>query len=151
MKTASPAPWTDAQRAHLALRLTLGLNLAAHGVVRIGHAGAFADALVRDFQATILPAWTVRPFGLVLPFVELLLGLAVILGLRLRAALAAGALLIAALMVGLCLKEAWEIVGVQLVYALLYFILASRAADARLVIGDLLQEKQGSAALARAS
>ncbi len=151
MKPANPAPWTDAQRAHLALRLTLGLNLAAHGVVRIGHPGAFADALVRDFQATILPALVVRPFGVVLPFVELLLGLAILLGLRLRATLTAGALLIAALMVGMCLKEAWEIVGVQLVYALLYFILASRAADARLVVDELLAEKRGSAALARAS
>jgi len=131
-------PFTDAQRAHLVLRLTLGLNILAHGVVRVGHPFAFAEALVHQLEKTVLPAWTIRPFALALPFAELLVGLAIVAGLRLRTALTAGGLLIAALTVGVCLNQDWEVAGLQLLYALAYFTLSSRAADARCTVDALL-------------
>ncbi|MDF2696998.1 MAG: hypothetical protein K0S65_5381 [Labilithrix sp.] len=112
--------FTDAQRAHLVLRLTLGLNILAHGIVRVGHPVAFADALVHQLEKTLLPAWTIRPFALVL-----------------RTALTAGGLLIAALTVGVCLNQDWEVAGLQLLYALAYFTLSSRVAEARCTVDEL--------------
>lgn len=132
--TAGALAWTDAQRAHLILRVTLGLNIATHGLARIGHPAAFADALVRDFQTTWLPAWSVRAFALPLPFLELAVGLAVLIGLRTRAALAVGGAMIAALTFGACLRESWEIAGLQVVYALAYYVLAARAGDLRFAV-----------------
>jgi thiosulfate dehydrogenase [quinone] large subunit len=136
--------WTDGELAHLVLRLTLGLNIAVHGLVRVGHAGAFAASLVHDFQATVLPAWSVEAFGFALPFLELTVGVAIVIGLKLRATVFAGAALMAALMLGTCLRQAWDIAGIQLVYALTYFVLLSRAADARLTVDELVA-KRGSA------
>ncbi len=133
--TSAVASFTDAQLAHLVLRVTLGLNMAAHGAVRVGHVSDFAAALVRDFSATVLPSWSVSAFATVLPFAELAIGVGILAGVRLRATLTAGGLLLAALMFGSCLRQAWEIVGIQLIYALTYYVLLTRAADARLVLG----------------
>lgn len=143
MRSHVPTPWTDAQRAHLVLRLTLGANILVHGLVRIAHPGAFADATVRDFAQTPLPEWLVHLFALTVPPAELLIGLGVLLGLWLRSAVMLGGLLIAALMFGTCLRQAWEIAGIQLIYALAYYILAIRASDARLGLDGLLTAPSG--------
>ncbi|APR76118.1 Hypothetical protein A7982_01465 [Minicystis rosea] len=145
MSAAVRSPWTDAQRAHLGLRLTLGVNLAAHGLARVGHAGAFAEGLVRDFQSTWLPGWSVSAFALGLPFVELVIGVLVLVGLRTRAALFAGSAVITALTFGSCLRQAWEMAGAQLVYALAYYVLAARAGDLRLTVDGWLAETRGDA------
>ena len=134
--------WTDAQRAHIVLRVTLGINIAVHGLVRVAHSGSFAEGMVRDFASTPLPGWSVWAFGAVLPTAELVIGLAVLLGAKLRAALFLGALLIAALMLGTCLRQQWEVAGIQMLYALIYFVLATRADDARFSIDALLASGQ---------
>ncbi|MCE9669002.1 DoxX family membrane protein [Myxococcus stipitatus] len=128
----------DRQLAHGVLRLVLGLNILTHGLVRVAAPGAFADSLVQGFTGTPLPEWTVRPFALVLPFVELAVGLLILLGLRLRLALVAGGALIAMLTFGESLRQQWNTVGLQLLYALAYFVLLSRASDARLTLDGLL-------------
>jgi thiosulfate dehydrogenase [quinone] large subunit len=94
--------------------------------------------MVRDFASAPLPAWSVWAFGAVLPTAELVIGLAILLGAKLRAALFLGALLIAALVLGTCLRQQWELAGVQMLYALIYFVLAARAGDARCSIDGLL-------------
>lgn len=133
--TANRGSWTDAQLAHLVLRLTLGLNIAVHGLSRIAHPMAFAEATVRDFEKTWLPALAVKLFALCIPFLELAVGAAVALGFRLRVALTAGGLLMAALTFGTCLRQAWEIAGLQLIYAMAYFFLLRHASDARGALG----------------
>jgi thiosulfate dehydrogenase [quinone] large subunit len=142
--TAAPdgaKTWTDTARAHLVLRFTLGLNILAHGLVRIGHASSFSAAMVRDFQGTALPGWSVGPFAMSVPFVETAVGLAMLLGLRLRAALMVGGLVIAALTFGTCLRQAWEIAGAQIVYALAYAWLAQHASSARLTVDELCSRR----------
>ncbi|HET9626774.1 MAG TPA: DoxX family membrane protein [Kofleriaceae bacterium] len=131
---APRAPWTDAQLAHLALRIVLGLNIATHGAVRLPDLGVFVDKTAAGFAKTPLPAPLVIGFLYATPIVELVLGLAMLLGVRLRITLFAGALMIGALTVGMSLQQQWEIVGLQLIYALAYFILIARAADARLTV-----------------
>jgi|APLak6261679142_1056127.scaffolds.fasta_scaffold00011_9 thiosulfate dehydrogenase [quinone] large subunit len=131
----NPNPkWTDAERAHAVLRLTLGLNIAIHGLVRVGHPLEFADALVAGFSQTPLPALSVKAFAVGLPFLETAIGLAVLLGWRFRAALMLGGVVLASLTAGACLKQDWEIAGLQLIYALVYFALTLRAGDLRLAL-----------------
>lgn len=110
--------------AYTLLRLTLGLSIAIHGAARIGHGVAqFAMGPDRDFASTILPTWMVHPFALGLPFLEATIGALLILGLLTRAALVLGALLMAVLVFGTTLREQFVIVGIQLIYALIYFVL----------------------------
>lgn len=125
----------DRQLAHLGLRVVLGLNIAVHGLVRLPAPMTFADKLTAGFSETLLPATLVYPIAVAIPFVELAIGLAVLVGFRLRAALLGGLGLMGLLTVGVCLQQRWEVAGLQLVYALVYWVLLANASDARWTLG----------------
>jgi thiosulfate dehydrogenase (quinone) large subunit len=113
----------DRRLAYLLLRLTLGINILLHGVVRLPALGAFAEGTVQQFADTPLPAVAVRLFGVSLPFLETAIGLLLIVGLWTRWALVAGGLLIAALVLGTALRSDWETLSIQMIYAIIYYLL----------------------------
>ncbi len=116
----------DQALAYALLRLTLGITIFLHGTNRIEHGiQNFAAAMNKDFAATILPRLLVHLFGLTLPFFEAAVGALLMVGLLTRMALVVGALLMAALVFGMTLREQFIVVGVQLIYAAIYFILLS--------------------------
>jgi thiosulfate dehydrogenase (quinone) large subunit len=118
--------WSDQALAYTLLRLTLGVTIFVHGANRILHGVQnFAAGMDKDFAGTILPALMVHLFGLTLPFFEAVVGALLIIGLLTRAALLVGALLIAVLVFGTTLREQFMIVGIQLIYAAIYFVLIS--------------------------
>jgi thiosulfate dehydrogenase [quinone] large subunit len=120
----------DRRLAYLLLRLTLGINMLLHGAVRLPALGAFAAGMVQQFADTLLPAMAVRLFGLVLPFMETAIGLLLIVGLWTRWTLIAGGLLIAALVFGTALRSDWETLSIQMLYAIIYYLLlAERTSD----------------------
>jgi thiosulfate dehydrogenase [quinone] large subunit len=120
----SPRLPSDEAVAYALLRLTIGVTMLVHGANRIARGPEqFAAGMVRDFAATILPAFQVHLFGLSLPFIEAALGVLLILGLLTRWALVVGALLMIALVFGTTLREQFVTVGIQLIYAAIYFIL----------------------------
>jgi thiosulfate dehydrogenase [quinone] large subunit len=110
----------DRALARALLRLTLGINLLVHGLVRVPRLTAFAGAMVRDYGPTFLPSQLVHWFGLALPFAEALLGALIALGLWQRSALAAGALLMLILVFGTALLQRWDTLTQQMVYSLIY-------------------------------
>ncbi len=128
------SPLTDAQRAHLGLRLVLGLNIFMHGAVRFGHLSKFVDGVVQGFATTALPAGFVLGFAYAIPFLEVAIGALVLAGFRFREATLAGFALIAALTFGTCLREQWDIAGLQLIYALAYFALTLHASHLRYAV-----------------
>jgi len=67
-------PWNeDISRAYVLSRVTLGLNICLHGVVRlIKGLHSFAESLVPLFAKTPLPSWIVYDFLYVLPILEAL-------------------------------------------------------------------------------
>jgi len=114
----------DITRAYVLLRVTLGLNICLHGVVRWSKGlHSFAESLVPLFAKTPLPPWSVFDFGYVLPILEALVGAAVLFGLQTRRALQAGSILMMVLMFGSSLREDWSTVGIQLTYSVVYCIL----------------------------
>ena len=110
----------DRRLAYAMLRFTLGLSIFMHGLVRLPHLSAFADATAKLFVNTPLPAFTVRAFALGLVFGETAVGLLVLLGLWTRWALFLGALTMAALVFGTALRSDWNTLAIQLLYALIY-------------------------------
>jgi uncharacterized membrane protein YphA (DoxX/SURF4 family) len=58
-----------------------------------------------------------------LPWLEALIGLLILCGAFTGIALVAGALLIAVLTFGSTLHQDWDVTGLQLIYAAVYFIL----------------------------
>lgn len=118
-------PWNgDISRAYVLLRVTLGLNICLHGLVRWTKGlHSFAESLVPLFAKTPLPPWSVFDFGYVLPILETLVGAAVLFGLQTRRALQAGSILMLVLMFGSSFREDWPTVGIQLTYSVVYCIL----------------------------
>ena len=123
---------TDAQLAYAIFRVTLGINILIHGLGRILGPGAreFAAKTGAEFGGTPLPAGLVHLFLVVLPFAEATVGALVTLGLFTRWALAVGGLMITALVFGTALRSEWNTVGIQMIYAIVYYLLlANRRYD----------------------
>ena len=114
---------TNDQLAFVLARITIGINLLIHGVVRIPKLTKFVAHVTDGFKETYLPHFVVLPFAYALPFIELILGLLLVLGLKTRWASAAGSILIAILIFGTSLQEDWALVGSQMIYAIFFFIL----------------------------
>lgn len=119
---------TDGEAGYALLRVTLGLNILLHGVTRlVSGPSAFADSLVKAFTGSLMPEVLVRPFALGLPFAETLVGALLLVGLLTRQVLAAGGLLMLALVFGTALRGEWETLGVQMLYVGLYSALLGTA------------------------
>ncbi|RKG93775.1 MauE/DoxX family redox-associated membrane protein [Corallococcus terminator] len=129
---------TDGEAGYALLRVTLGLNILLHGVLRlVGGPGAFADSLVKAFTGSLMPSALVRPFALVLPFAETLVGALLLVGLLTRPVLAAGGLLMMALVFGTALRGEWETLSVQMLYVGFYAALLGTARFNRLSLDRL--------------
>jgi thiosulfate dehydrogenase [quinone] large subunit len=110
--------------SYAVLRLTLGITFLFHGVTRFVNGwSAFAEQMVQSFQHTFLPDFLVRPFALCVPPVEALLGTLLCLGLFTRWTLIAGGLWMMALVFGTTIRDDYPTVAIQLLYALLFFVL----------------------------
>ena len=115
--------------AYLLLRIAMGINLLGHGMVRIPKLQAFSDAMVAMMSKGSLPVALVKPWMMVLPFIEFGIGLLLIIGLFTHRALLAGATLIIILLFGCSTIENWEAMGIQMIYAIFFYILLMREAD----------------------
>jgi thiosulfate dehydrogenase [quinone] large subunit len=121
----SHAGFGDATWAYTILRLSFGANIMLHGVSRLlaGHA-AFLAYLTHYFEKTpAVPASLLPAFATVLPFAETGLGVLLIVGLWTRFALIAGGLVMTGLVIGTNLAQDWNVAGLQLIYAFLYYYL----------------------------
>lgn len=110
-------------QAYALLRIALGVNFLAHGLVRLPKLAGFANGIAESFADTILPQPAVLAFGYVIPIAETVLGLLLVIGLLSRYTLIASFLLMIALIFGSCLLENWETVGLQVVYTVVLFLL----------------------------
>lgn len=116
---------SDGVWGYTILRLTFGANIMLHGLSRIfaGHA-AFLAYLSHYFEkAPLIPSSMLPAFATVLPPVETALGILLVLGLWTRFALIAGGLVITVLAIGTNLAQDWNVAGLQLIYAFLYYYL----------------------------
>lgn len=121
----------DIAIAYLLLRMTIGLNIFMHGLSRLLMGlTVFADSLVPMFAKTFLPGWSIYAFGLVLPWLETVLGLLLLLGFRTRIGLVGSSALIFVLTFGTSIRQDWNTAGSQLIYAAIFAcLLAYREGD----------------------
>jgi thiosulfate dehydrogenase [quinone] large subunit len=116
---------SDGSLAYGLFRFTFGLNIMLRGVVRIAIGlPAFQTYMLTQFKdVPVMPPAFLIPFAAVLPFVETLIGLCILVGFQTRAALIAGALMIAGLTFGTMLRQDFTIAWLQLDYAIAFFLL----------------------------
>jgi thiosulfate dehydrogenase (quinone) large subunit len=111
--------------AYALLRLTMGINFAGHGIIRLTVVGLsqFAHGTAEHLTKSPLSISFMVAFLYVVPIIEALVGIALIFGIFTRVALVTGALLIAALTLGVTANQQWDTAGLQLTYALIVFVL----------------------------
>lgn len=133
----------DCQLAYLVFRLTLGINILVHGGGRIFGPGAesFATTTAAEFTKAALAPGLVHAFLFVVPFAELVLGVLTTLGLFTRWALTLGGLLITALVFGTAMRSDWTTVGVQMIYAITYYLLLVNRSANRYSVDGLLERR----------
>ena len=122
----SAATPRDHKLAYLLLRVLTGLNFFGHGFARIftgTHLPAFAQGLVKSMAGTPLPAGLVLATGYAVPVVELVVGVLLLLGIGVRSGLIVAFALMFVLMIGITLKQDWNVAGQQLQYGLILAVL----------------------------
>ena len=127
----------DLGLAHSILRVTLGINIALHGIQRFPHYASFVNGVVHQFGG-VLPEVLVRPYAAAIPAAEALIGVLLIAGLASRVALVAGAVLMASLTFGTALRGEHEVLAEQLGYELTYFALNATVAWNRFSLDALV-------------
>jgi thiosulfate dehydrogenase [quinone] large subunit len=141
--TILPPNDRDKATAYVLLRITLGTNIAMHGVSRvIAGPAAFSSTLTTQFAASPLPQPIVHAFGQGLPWIEGLFGLLLLIGLRTRAALIGGALLMLVLTFGSSLVQDWQAASTQLLYSAIYAALLFLLRFNRWSVDALLEHKK---------
>lgn len=115
--------------AYTLLRVAMGVNLIGHGAVRIPKLESFSDWMVSSMDKGWLPEVLVKPFAIVLPFAEFIIGLLLIIGLFTYRMSIAGAILIILLLLGSSTIENWEAMGIQMIYVIFYYLLIVRITD----------------------
>ena len=115
---------SDKSLAYALLRLSLGINFAGHGLIRI-HNGvaAFARTTTEHLAKSPLPSGLTCVLSYAIPFIEALLGLTLILGVFTRISLATGAIFMMLLTIGVTANQQWDIAGQQLLYSVVFFFL----------------------------
>lgn len=93
------------------------------------------------FQAvlSLMHADLVRGFANTLPWAEAVIGLLILLGAATRPALISGALMMAVLTFGASLLQDWNVAGVQMIYAVVYFLLLAFAEHNQWSIDGLVE------------
>ena len=123
--SSQASPRSDAVIAYGLLRLTFGINIMLHGVSRLlAPPGAFLAYLNHYFEKTpLMPPAMLPPFAVILPWAETIFGALLLFGFATRIALIGGSLTLAALAFGTNLAQDWNIAGLQLIYAIVYYFL----------------------------
>jgi thiosulfate dehydrogenase [quinone] large subunit len=126
------------------LRLAIGMSMLIHGAGRFAKIPAFAAQTVKMFAGSPLPAWAVDGFARITPFVEFAIGLSVLLGLATRWGLTLGGMWMVVLIFGSTLIEKYDIVGIQLIYSLIFFQLLMHLEHNAISLDALIARRRGS-------
>lgn len=111
----------NVQIAYFLFRLTIGVNMFFHGLMRpLTGLSAWVESQAASFADTYLPMPLVHAFLSSLPFYEIALGTLLILGLFTRWATIGGAIMMLALLYGNTARQDWGTAGNNMHYTL-YF------------------------------
>ena len=120
------------------LRAAIGISMLIHGLGRLPDLSAFILATVKLFSGSPLPAFAVAAFARVTPPVEAVIGFLVLFGFATRLGLTLGGLWMVVLIFGSALIEKYDIVGLQLIYSLIFFHLLQHLDQNTLSIDALI-------------
>lgn len=132
----------DLEIGYSILRFTLGINILLHGLTPLTNLDSFVAGLLQSFAKTPLPPQGVHLFALVAPFAQTVVGLLLTFGLLTRFALISGGLVMTALVFGTALRGDGPGLGIQMLYAVIYYLLLAGRTSNRFSIDRLRQKRE---------
>ncbi len=123
-------------------RLPIGLSMLGHGIVRLPKLQSFAKGMQDSFAQSYLPSTLVYIFGLILPILELLVGIFIIFGLFTRIGLIGGLIIISMLVFGSSAIENWNAISSQLIHGLYLALLLYYIDNNSTSIDQLIKKNQ---------
>ena len=128
--------------AYLSMRLTLGFVFLFYGVGKLQTGmTSFGQGLEKDFASTWLPTRAVYVFGVLLPFLEVMVGVLLVLGFLRFFTLAFAGSLVVILTSGLAISGNPGGVAHNLIYALLIFLLLRHFDDDEICLDRVRRTK----------
>lgn len=122
--------------AYLVVRLTIGMSMFGHGLVRIPKLAVFSEGMVANFEGSLLPVMLVWPFSITLPFLEFIIGLFLLIGLKTKFFARAGGILMVILIFGTSMIENWSALPSQMIHASFFILLLQFVASNNLLAVD---------------
>ena len=111
------------ETAYALMRITYGVIFLFYGIGKFrGGLANFVGGMNQQFSGK-LPAFMVMPFAYAIPFCETISGILILLGLFTRAGLTLSGLLLIGLTFGVVMLGHADVVGHNLIYVLLNFVL----------------------------
>lgn len=127
--------------AFFLIRAGMGVNMLFHAVNRFYYGtSAFSGWMVKEFEPTFLPSFTIGAFAAILPFLEGIVGLLLLLGLKTKVGLVAGASIMIFLIIGSCLISKWDWATYQMVYLIFFYVLMEKVEDNRYSVDHFLSK-----------
>src|SRR5258706_15334030 len=134
---------TDRFLAYALLRISLGVNFAGHGLIRIHHGVAtFAQSTTEHLVKSPLPPSLTYAFSYSIPFIEAILGLTLILGVFTRISLTCGAVFMMLLTIGVTANQQWDVASQQILYSIVFFLLLYLLEHNALALDNYLRSTQ---------
>ena len=111
------------ETAYALMRITYGVIFLFYGIGKFrGGLANFVGGMNQQFSGK-LPAFMVMPFAYAIPFAESISGILILLGLLTRIGLTLSGLLLIGLTFGVVMLGHADVVGHNLIYVLLNFVL----------------------------
>lgn len=105
------------------LRLPIAISLAGHGLVRIPKLQTFTEGMVKSMEKSAIQEVLITPFGYLLPFLEAIVGIALLIGFKPKLTIYASLSLMSILILGSSSVENWSAIEAQLLHSLYLFAL----------------------------
>jgi thiosulfate dehydrogenase [quinone] large subunit len=121
--------------------MAIGMSMLIHGLVRMPKISAFASATVKLFAGSPLPPFAVDTFARITPPVESAIGLMVLFGMATQLGLTLGGMWMVVLIFGSALIEKYDVVGIQLIYSLIFFHLLQHLEQNTLSVDSLIARR----------
>ena len=105
------------------LRLPIAISLAGHGLVRLPKLQTFTEGMVKSMEKSAIPEALITPFGYILPFLEAIVGIALLIGFKPKLTIYSAFALMSILILGSSSIENWSAIEAQLLHSLYLFAL----------------------------
>ncbi len=126
--------------SYLIIRLTLGISLLGHGLVRLPKLSSFSLWMQGLFEKSIFPSFIVVPFSYTLPILEFLAGLSICFGLYNKIGLILSGIILLCLLLGTCMIENWEAIPSQIIHLIIVAYLLKEYQYNTLTIDSLISK-----------